>query len=66
MGVFYLKHPVHGAKVATSVQEVAYDAKSGWVEFDPTASVEPINVFAKPAARRRAPKVEPALNGDSV
>jgi hypothetical protein len=31
----YLKHPVHGTKVATLQAEVDADKENGWVEFDP-------------------------------
>lgn len=37
MAVIYLRHPVHGEKVACSDSEAAYDKKHGWVEFDPYA-----------------------------
>lgn len=41
MAVIYLRHDKHGAKVATSEAEAAYDAKQGWTRFDPSASVGP-------------------------
>jgi hypothetical protein len=47
MPTIYLRHPVHGTKVAIAHEEAAYDASNGWVEFDPTA-------------RAAAPKIEPA------
>lgn len=59
MAVYYLKHPVHGAKVATSEQEVIYDAMSGWVQYDPAtpAAAEPddavVNEMAEPKRRGR-------------
>ncbi|MCX8502885.1 MAG: hypothetical protein ORN52_02745 [Beijerinckiaceae bacterium] len=31
----YLRHPVHGTKVATLEAEVEADKEKGWVEFDP-------------------------------
>lgn len=31
----YLKHPVHGTKVATLQAEVDADKENGWVVFDP-------------------------------
>ena len=37
MAVIYLKHPVHGAKVACSDMEAQNDRANGWVEFDPIA-----------------------------
>lgn len=36
MAVIYLKHPVHGSKVACSEQEAEYDKGNGWVVYDPT------------------------------
>lgn len=33
--ITYLKHPVHGTKVATLEAEVEADKEKGWVEFDP-------------------------------
>lgn len=40
MAVIYLKHPLHGAKVAVSEQEAEYDALRGWERFDPTQPLE--------------------------
>lgn len=34
MGVFYLVHPIHGAKVANSEAEVLYDITNGWSRFE--------------------------------
>ena len=31
----YLRHPVHGTKVATLEAEAEADKENGWVEFDP-------------------------------
>jgi len=36
MAVIYLKHKVHGAKVASSREEADADIRNGWEEFDPT------------------------------
>jgi hypothetical protein len=33
--ITYLKHPVHGTKVATLEAEVEADKEKGWVVFDP-------------------------------
>jgi hypothetical protein len=35
MAIIYLKHPVHGAKVATLEMEAVYDEKNGWVRYNP-------------------------------
>ena len=37
MAVIYLRHPIHGAKVACSDIEAQYDMSLGWEVFDPTA-----------------------------
>lgn len=34
----YLKHPIHGTKVAISDLEVAHDEQNGWSQYNP---VEP-------------------------
>ena len=41
MASIYLKHPVHGAKVATAEAEAAYDESKGWVRFDPNEAAAP-------------------------
>ena len=33
----YLRHPVHGAKIAISDLEAAMDYEHGWEEYDPAA-----------------------------
>jgi hypothetical protein len=38
--VIYLKHPVHGTKVAISDHEAEYDMENGWVKFDPSEKIE--------------------------
>ena len=57
MAVIYLKHPVHGAKVACSDMEAEYDMNQGWEPFDPNepASVAPAPVAA-PAPVQEAPE----------
>jgi hypothetical protein len=35
MAVIYLKHPIHGAKVATMDMEAEYDEQNGWVRYNP-------------------------------
>lgn len=65
MAVIYLKHPIHGAKVASSDWEAAYDKQHGWIEFDPEAptetvedGVEPVNLLAVEPRRRGRPRKE--------
>jgi len=31
----YLKHPVHGTKIATMSLEAEYDETNGWVRYNP-------------------------------
>ena len=38
MAIIYMKHPVHGAKVATAPEEAAQDRRNGWMEFDPSVA----------------------------
>ena len=40
----YLKHPVHGAKVAIAQQEAEADILNGWEKFDPSAPKAPVEV----------------------
>lgn len=40
MAVHYLKHAVHGAKVASTDLELKYDLTLGWELFDPTVKEE--------------------------
>ena len=37
----YLRHPVHGTKIATLDMEVEHDKALGWIEYDPEAFIEP-------------------------
>ena len=47
----YLKHPVHGTKIATMSLEAEYDETNGWVRYNPeTPSVvvaEPVNTLKR-------------------
>ena len=57
MAVIYLRHPVHGMKVATMDLEANADIENGWERFDPnevTADAEPDTV----RRRGRRPKVD--------
>jgi len=40
MGVYYMKHPKHGTKVATQEEEVEHDKKRGWTEYELDAPVQ--------------------------
>jgi hypothetical protein len=48
MAVIYLKHPIHGAKIACSDLEAAYDYQHGWEEYDPNKSSQPVVVADVP------------------
>lgn len=65
MAVIYLKHPKHGAKIASSPQEAQADKANGWIEFSssdkakPQAQDKPV-VNALPLRRSRGrPRVAP-------
>lgn len=54
MAVIYLRHPIHGAKVACSDMEAEYDMNQGWEPFDPTAPAPapaPAPVVEQPPAQ---------------
>ena len=55
MAVIYLRHPVHGTKVACMEAEAVYDEKNGWVRFD--VDKEPVTVNEMKRSRGR-PRVE--------
>lgn len=42
MPIIYLKHPVHGTKVATMEAEVEHDEAQGWERYDLDTQPEPI------------------------
>lgn len=61
----YLKHPIHGAKIATMDLEAEYDEQNGWVRYNPNeaepvveipsflqATEEPVNELAAPKKGR--------------
>ena len=58
--VIYLKHPVHGTKVACMEAEASADERNGWVRFDPRQLELPLpapehieNALATGQSRRR-------------
>ena len=57
MAVIYMKHPIHGAKVATIEMEAEYDERSGWERYTPGEEVEP--AFLNQLPRRGRPRKEP-------
>lgn len=56
MANIYLKHPVHGTKIATMEQEADADERNGWKRYDPNAPVvdTPVNEL-ETRRRRRQP-----------
>lgn len=57
MTVIYLRHPVHGAKIASLDLEAEYDEQNGWERYDPDQSDEEIE-FNTLARRGRRKKIE--------
>lgn len=58
MAVIYLKHPIHGHKVATLEMEAKFDERNGWERYtlSQDADVEPapgINMMPTRTRRRR-------------
>jgi hypothetical protein len=54
--VIYMRHPIHGSKVAIAEAEAAYDEKNGWERYDAGALLtpcKPVNELAKPRGRPR-------------
>jgi hypothetical protein len=66
MAVIYLRHPTHGAKVATSDMEVDHDRENGWEVYDPTNlsvesaldELEPVNELQPRRRSRRIQETE--------
>lgn len=55
--VIYLRHPIHGSKVATMEAEAKYDEQNGWVRYAAGTLLTPIepslNQLDKPRGRPR-------------
>ena len=60
MPVIYMKHDVHGAKVANIEAEAVADEENGWVRYNPDTLSEPeaapVNVLE--VKRRRKVTIE--------
>ena len=57
----YLKHPIHGAKVATMELEAVYDETNGWTRYTldtPSESEDAAPVNALGTKRKYVRKVE--------
>lgn len=60
MATIYLKHPIHGAKVATMEMEAEYDERNGWQRYTPGVEDDPDDEPAPPVnalGRRRRKEV---------
>ncbi len=58
MAVIYLRHPVHGAKVACLEAEAVYDEKNGWVRFDVDEEPVTVNEMKRPRGRPRVEVID--------
>ena len=60
MPVIYMKHDIHGAKVANMEAEAVADEQNGWVRYtlDTPAEAAPVNVLE--VKRRRKVDIEEA------
>ena len=57
--VIYLRHSVHGTKVAISHVEAEHDKREGWEQFDPEdMDPAPVANQLAPKRRGRPPKTE--------
>ena len=59
MPIIYLRHPVHGAKIATIEMEAEYDERNGWERYTPGVEDEqdvaqPVNSLGR--RRRKEPE----------
>ena len=56
----YLRHPVHGTKVATMAMEAEFDEQNGWERYNPDTpsapeEAAPVNELEPKRRRGRAP-----------
>ena len=60
----YLKHPIHGAKIATMEMEAEYDEQNGWVRYnlDETEPEVEIPVFLQ-SQEEPVNELEPTRRG---
>lgn len=55
MPIIYLRHPVHGDKVAIAEQEAEFDEQNGWTRYtldEPQPTVSPPVNELRPRRRR--------------
>jgi len=51
--VIYMRHPVHGTKVAIAEAEAVSDEKNGWERYELGDPEYEVNELAKPRGRPR-------------
>ena len=63
--VIYLRHPLHGTKVAISEIEAEYDLKYGWLPYNPNTPLEvaPVKKTDGRLKENRRKPVEGVQNG---
>ena len=62
MATIYLKHFIHGIKIATLEAEAEYDEQHGWIRYNPDEPVQEPEQDAAPTnqlVRRGRPRKEP-------
>ena len=55
MAVIYLKHELHGTKVAVAEEEALADEKNGWTRYEVGALLTPKEVYTDPTPAPAAP-----------
>ncbi len=53
--VIYLKHPVHGTKVAIGQEEAAHDRLKGWEDYDPVSEMKNVTAVELPSDAEEGP-----------
>lgn len=51
--IIYLKHPLHGTKIASMKMEAEYDETNGWVRYNPDTPLVVVEPEAVNALKRR-------------
>lgn len=63
MAIIYLRHSVHGSKIASMELEAVADEANGWKRYDPNEAVAPA---VQPVAAPQAEPVAPAAQPDTI
>lgn len=70
MPIIYLKHFIHGTKIATMEAEAVADEQNGWTRYNPATpsapeeEAAPVNVLGTKRKYTRRTVDEPAPEGD--